>query len=87
MTGVPEPAFAAVGGIFGKMGEFGEALRSNLYYFPRSLDQGYSLSSQERDFKALIPLSLIIQGELTKTPAKGAQQHFLLRPFTIFFPF
>lgn len=86
MTGVREPTYAAVGGIFGKMGEFGEALRFNLYYLPCGLDQGYSLSSQEREFKALIPLSLFIRGEL-RTPAKGAQQHILLHPFTIFFPF
>lgn len=87
MTGVREPTYAALGGIFGKMGEFGEVLRFNLYYLPCSLDQGYSLSSQESDYKAQIPLGLLIHRELTKTPAKGAQQNVLLHPFTVFFPF
>lgn len=84
MTGVREPTYAAVGGIFGKMGEFGKALRFNLYFLPCSLDQGYRVSSQESDFKAQIPLGLLIHGELTKTPAKGAKQNILLHPF---FPF
>lgn len=87
MAGVREPTYTAVGGIFGKMGEFGEALRFNLYYLSCSLNQGYSLSSQESDFKSLIPLGLLIHGELTKTPAKGAQQNILLHPFTISLPF
>lgn len=66
-----EPTYAEVGGIFLKKGEFGKVLRFNLY-LPYGLDRGYSLSWQESNFTAHVPLGILIHGELTKTPAKGA---------------